>query len=308
MLNALIDSVLPSLVTASLLTNAETYTASFSAEVRNVVASTLRDSRTLLGLVEKRGGDGSPNLAVDGGRKQAITEATGRVWELCDELVWLGTKGLGGFVARKAEMWLGLIRDAVEEIEEWDPEDDEHEDGGGGLLGGDEEEEDDDDDDDDDHDQTGEEENNKVDMTEAKTGALKVLSRIPQSIHVIVKQRLHKGFPQTHNLSNGQRETVTVALGVVKSISECVDEVAEALYTSDIELCRVKVEEARMLTIQLVEAVLKPWDASPSAIETREDVSVKRALDWIRPVELKGGNDKTEMGWTGNAHGTKGER
>lgn len=54
--------------------------------------------------------------------KDVVTVAAGRVWDACDVVTNTAGKGVVGFVMHRVEQWRDLIRDAVEEIEEWDPE------------------------------------------------------------------------------------------------------------------------------------------------------------------------------------------
>ncbi|RMD42997.1 hypothetical protein DV735_g2080, partial [Chaetothyriales sp. CBS 134920] len=103
-----------------------------------------------------------------------------------------------------------------------------------------------------------------------KEQVLKVLARIPQSVHVVVKQRLEKlgggGGGGQQQLPPDVRARLDPALTSLSCISELIDQSAEALYLANPELCLKKAGEARALTIEF-------------------DKYVKRALDWIRQVE-----------------------
>ncbi|RMZ75484.1 hypothetical protein DV738_g5454, partial [Chaetothyriales sp. CBS 135597] len=93
------DSILPSLVTASILVSAHLFTPAFAKECRAVVQDTLRELKVLVGLEKKK----------------EITDATARVWQDCDVVVAFADGGLPGFVASKARQWLDLMKDASAE-------------------------------------------------------------------------------------------------------------------------------------------------------------------------------------------------
>ena len=307
-LSTLNSSVLPSLLTAALLVaDDETkYTASFSAEVRSLVKATLRDLHTLISCVERRSKHDDPTDQLDEQKKNNVTEAVGRVWESCDDLASLADGGIGAFVVKKAEMWLGLIKDAAEELKEWDPE----EDGVDGLIGeGAVQNEDESQD---------EEEKDGGAVEKAKLSAMKVLTRVPQSLHVVVKQRLRKlnwkstgvkgpsegkksepGGPPASDANEDslakQAVMVDQVLKGLQHVSETVDEMAEALYMGELNRSSRLVRDVWEATVDLVEVVRGPTQEQATLgngenvverhPETTEDKYIRRALDWIRAVD-----------------------
>lgn len=283
-LQAVNDSILPSLMTATLLSTPDLFTTSFSKETKGLTRSLLRELLTLVRMVDARSKDGKPTAAVLEPKKREVTEATGRVWEACDSLVRLSEQGVPGFVARKAKQWLELMKDAVKELQEWDPEEEVDDD-----LFGEEQS-------DDDEPQTVDENKDTTDdratiSAGVKDQALKVLSRIPQSVHVLVKQRLDKFHPPSSiELSATTRKSLEDILTGTRRISDMIDESAEGMYMGDLELCLKKAGEARALTIEIVQAALEPWGEAKSGTdtarsETQEDKFIKRALEWIRQVD-----------------------
>lgn len=48
--------------------------------------------------------------------------STGVLWAECDKMVALGSGGLTKLAAERAEEYHGLLKDAIAELEEWDPE------------------------------------------------------------------------------------------------------------------------------------------------------------------------------------------
>jgi hypothetical protein len=277
-LQAVNDSILPSLVTAALLSTPEAFTISFSKEIRGLARVLLRDLLALIRFVDTRSRDGQPKASLSEAKKSEITEATGRVWDGCDNLTKLSEHGLPGFVARKAQQWLELMKDAVKELQEWDPEEEVDDD-----LFGDATE------DDQDPDNGKDDDKDRATISAGvRDQALKVLSRIPQSVHVLVKQRLEKlRPPTTAPLSEATRNKLEAILAGTRRISDMIDESAEGMYMGDPELCLKKAGEARALTIGIVELGLNPLDgeAASDRSQTQEDKFVQRALDWIRQVE-----------------------
>lgn len=277
------ESILPSLVTATLLITAETSTASFAKEARGLTRVALRELSALTKLVEARSKDGQPKSDPTKAKKAEITETTGRVWEACDALVSFSQQGLPGFTVRKAKQWLELMKDAVKELQEWDPNEDiDADDPFNEAASGD-------DDDDSGDVAIAEEPNHRATISAGvKEQALRVLSRIPQSIHVVVKQRLEKFKPTDDGtLPARTRETLDYIVTSTRTISDMLDEAAEGMYLGDPELCLKKAGSARALTIEVVERVARPLDASPGvgSSGTPEDKYVERALEWIRQVD-----------------------
>lgn len=272
------DSTLPSLVTATLLVTSGQFPESFSAEVRRLAQITLTELRLLLDLVLNRADDGKLQSDPSKEIKQSFTEATGRVWENCDAVIKLVTDDVPGFVVRKADQWLALMKDAVQELQEWDPEEDVDDIFGDAAS-----------DDEDDQSSFTDKKNDQDQATIAagvKEQSLKVLSRIPQSVHVVIKQRLAKIPPTTTDQITVERKGILdIILKKMRLISECIDESAEALYMGNAELCLKKSGEARALTIEVVNIVLLPWQKTEDEKETKEDTFVKRALTWIQQVD-----------------------
>ncbi|KIY00793.1 uncharacterized protein Z520_03459 [Fonsecaea multimorphosa CBS 102226] len=275
------ESILTSLVTAALLTTPDKTIPAFSAECRNLAATALRDMQTFLRLLEARSQTENHTTELDEREKAGFTEATGKVWDDCDKLLPLAADGVTGYVVRKSKQWLDLMKDAVKELQDWDPEDDIDEHDPFGINHSDHE--------DSDNPNENEHNNDRAAISAGvKEQALKVLNRIPQSIHVVIKQRLERMPTDTANTA-GQMCQMDTLLKRIRHISELIDESAEGMYLGDLELCLKKAGEARALTIEVVESVLRPiseMNATTAApVETNEDRYVQRALEWIRQVD-----------------------
>ena len=50
--------------------------------------------------------------------------STGVLWAECDKMVALGSGGLTKFAAERVEEYHGLLKDAIAELEDWDPDED----------------------------------------------------------------------------------------------------------------------------------------------------------------------------------------
>ena len=306
LLNALNTSILPSLVTASHLITPATYTKAFSTEAASLTAQCLSDLKALVELISQHA-TSPPAKKVSTTEKNAVTQATGQVWARCDALTAFADGGLAGFMTQRVGQWLELMRDAVKELEDWDPE----EEVGDDPFGIDDSFDNEDEDEKDDSTPAPEENTNNADRAILQAGvkaeALKVLTRIPQSIHVVLKQRLSPShLLPAANLSPAQRSTLDTIVTRTRKISESIDESAEAMYMGDLERCLKMAGEARSLAISVVESVQEPWKTTSSAgggLETsREDVYIKRALYWIRQVKPKPGEATT----TGTSTSTNG--
>lgn len=289
LLKPLNESILPSLVTAALLVTPASFPDAFAAEANSLANAALAELLSLLVLVERRANDGKSKSEPGKDAKQAVTEATGRVWSSCDEIIKFSKEGIPKFVTKKAEQWLALMKDAVQELQEWDPDEDVDEDIFGDAGS----------DDDDagpttytdkvrDHDQA-------TIAAGVKDQAIRVLSRIPQSVYVVVKQRLAKMPVRIRTgeqqLEPKHKEVLENIIKLVRVISECIDESAEGMYMGNPELCLKKAGEARALTIEVVESVLSPWESASQDTEpTKEDIFIKRALAWIQQVDANTSN------------------
>ena len=289
-LRPITESILPSLATAALLCTADLYTSSFVAEVRSVCRLALSELLLLLKCVLARDGDGSPKKELRTSHKNEITGQAGRVWEKCDELVRFAEDGLPGFVVRKSKQWLELMKDAVKELQDWDPEDEfDPDDLFGNTMSDDGTSEK--------QDRERAEDETPDDRATISAGvkeqALKVLTRIPQSVHVVIKQRLEKlDATSKDRLPSNLRAGLEMAATKIRIVSESIDESAEAMYMGDPELCLKKAGEARAITIEIIGAFTRPpFRLAERTDETQEDKYIARAQLWLQQVSPGNGLD-----------------
>ncbi|KAF5862782.1 hypothetical protein ETB97_011130 [Aspergillus alliaceus] len=255
------ESVLPSLVTAALLITPTNHTKAFQAEALSLTRTALHELSSLIKEVKsvaekndevkddkKKRGD-----ELSRSEKDAVTVATGRVWDACDALVDLSSKGIVGFVVRRVEEWRDLVRDAVEEIDDWNPDDEEDDffdellsdDGKQGVEKGGEAELDEDDSDDED----------KAALYELKGTALRLLKPIAQIYPAIITNRLKK-VPESSSSIINQLEYLMTYL---QRIPEQVDEIAGALYEANLERSTRYIKVTKECAVHAVNSVIMPW-------------------------------------------------
>lgn len=295
-LSALNESVLPSLATGALLVTPNEYTKAFHAEIQILTKTALKELSSLIvevnNVAEKldkptsEGQKKGDELSKP--EKDVVTIATGRVWDSCDTLIDIGTNGVVGFVIRRVEEWRDLVRDAVEEIEEWDPD----EDGDGffdDLLGddakqasgnGDTKDSDEEDDDDDDN----EDEDTAVSHANKKS-ALRILKPVAQIYPAIVANRLKKAGDVPMSSDSGARKLESL-MANLQSIPEDIDEVAGALYEANwgkYTQFRGKVKDDAAKAVNLVAL---PWDAKDDADgQKMEDKFTVWSKTWLNVMD-----------------------
>lgn len=282
-LRACNDSVLPSLVTAALLVTPTEYTKAFHSEVLILVRTALTEFNSLVQKVKsiadnedqaKKDGPKNKKGELPKSEKDAITLATGRTWGACDAVVEVATKGVVGFVMRRVEQWRDLVRDAVEEIEDWDPEEDGDE--FFDDLMGDENDNDDkgagEDDDSDDDDETAA-------LKEQKKNTLHFLKPIAQVYPAILKNRLKNSGDVPLLSASGVAKLESLMLNL-QSIPDQVDEAAGALYEANTSKSAKFLKKTQESASQAVASVTLPWDAAAGA--DREEKAEDKFTIWSK--------------------------
>lgn len=286
-LRACNDSVLPSLVTAALLVMPAEYTKAFHSEVLLLTRTTLAEFTTLVQQVKsiaekkdqtKKDDPKKKEDELSKSEKDAATLAAGRVWDACDAVTEVATKGVIGFVMRRVEEWRDLVKDAVDEIEDWDPEEDD--DGFfDDLMGSDKGEEEDDGLDD-----NGEDDDEEIAaLQEEKKSTLRILKPVMQAYPAIVTNRLEKAGDAPLSSANGVAKLESLMLNL-QSIPEQVDEVAGALYEGNTSKSAEFLKTIRMSATQAVETVTLPWEAAdgPEGEKPAEDKFTIWSRTWLK--------------------------
>lgn len=286
-LSAINESVLPSLVTATLLITPNEYTNAFHAEAQSLSKTILKELSSLVGDVQIVAGkkdqaksDGQKESELSQPEKNAITVATGRVWDSCDSLSDVSAKGVVGFVIRRVEEWRDLVKDAVKEIEEWDPDEDDGDffeefmgengvEGGGGS--GSEESD-------------GEKEDTAA-LHAHKKSTLRVLKPVAQVFPAISTNRLKNAgdVPSSSVAGIGKLESLLLDL---QCIPEYIDEVAGALYEADLEKSDQYLQKAKSSATKAIDTVALPWSAAANggAQDTQDNFAVWSKA-WLKVME-----------------------
>ncbi|KAL4787550.1 hypothetical protein BJX76DRAFT_318331 [Aspergillus varians] len=285
-LSTLNESVLPSLVTATLLITPESHTKAFQGEIRVLAGTTLKELSFLVKEVQAIAEGKADKKSLEQSEKDTVTAVAGRVWDACDVLVDFAAKGVIGFVVRRAEEYRDLVRDAVEEIEGWDP-DEEGDEFFDGLLGDDGEgptaadksgvngktDEDDDDD----------EESSTV-LLARKKEALRILKPIAQIYPAIISNRLKKAPAPLAPFNVRTLESLIISL---QQIPDHIDEVAGALYDADFDQYARHLGKAKGCASKAIELVVLPWSPEQASDNQKNagDKFTAWSKTWTRVVE-----------------------
>lgn len=278
-LSVLNESVLPSLVTATLLVTPESHTKTFQKEIRILVGTTLKELSLLVKEVQVVAEGEADEKSLDQSTKDTITVAAGRVWDACDVLVDVAAKGIVGFMVRRAEEHRDLVRDAVEEIEAWDP-DEEGDEFFDDLLGDDEKglavsdkagaSED--------SEKEGEdEEEGSAALHARKKDALRILKPIAQIYPAIISNRL-KTAP-TPLVPSDIRILESLVLSL-QQIPNYIDEVAGALYEEDLEKYTHQLEKTIKYACKAVDLVVLPWGLKQTSGD--QDIAGDKFTTWSK--------------------------
>ncbi|OGM40649.1 hypothetical protein ABOM_010459 [Aspergillus bombycis] len=288
-LSNLNGSVLPSFVTAALLITPADHTKAFQAEALSLTKTGLNELSSLVKEVQsiaERNDEIQDRMMKKGielsqSEKDLITVATGRVWGACDALIDLASNGVVGFIIRRVEEWRDLVRDAVEEIDEWDPDEEGDEffdellsdDGKQSIGKGSEAELAED---------SGDGEDTAV-LHELKRTAIRLLKPVVQIYPAIITNRLKKVpefLPSLVNLL----ESLMVNL---HRIPEQVDEVAGALYEADLERSIQYLKRTKDYAVEAVKLVVLPLSEQSvvNSQQKAEDKFTNWSKTWLKVMD-----------------------
>ncbi|RDW67123.1 uncharacterized protein DSM5745_08989 [Aspergillus mulundensis] len=274
-LSTLNESVLPSLVTAALLITPESHTRAFQTEIRVLTGTSLKELSLLVKEVQTIAEEKAEKKSLEQAEKNAVTAVAGRVWDACDVLVDVAAKGVVGFLVKRAEQYRDLVRDAVEEIEEWDP-DEEGDEFFDDLLDGDKDESAADEEDDEDQD---EDEEGSAALRARKRDALRILKPVAQIYPAIITNRLKKASVSLAPSDIGTLEEVMLNL---QRIPDHIDEVAGALYEDDPDKFTRRVGKIKESAFKAIELVVLPWGLKQ---ENAGDKFTTWSKTWTKVVE-----------------------
>ncbi|KAJ9299283.1 hypothetical protein DTO271G3_2905 [Paecilomyces variotii] len=295
-LSAINESVLPSLLTAALLVTDAGYTKSFRAEVHALVKTLLKELSGLIGdvknIAEKKDREGKKKEEeLPAAEKDGVVGATGRVWDACDVVVEIAGKGVVGFVIRRVEEWRDLVKDAIGELEEWDPDNEDEDEDWDNLINGDADDEDGGDKSEDGDDEEEEEEDAAA-LNEHKKMTLRALKPIAAIYPAIVSNRLKKGGLETSAdvlLPSSHLRALETLMADLQSIPEHIDEAAGSLYEADIEKSTSYLRKAKGRAVKVVESLVLPWTMEVTegteAKTPEEDKFSVWSKTWLKVIE-----------------------
>ncbi|KAL9037152.1 MAG: hypothetical protein Q9214_005825 [Letrouitia sp. 1 TL-2023] len=279
-LSSIAVDCLPALLSCLQLCVPDIYTSILHKEIRTRLNQVIQEFQCLVQLIpadEK----GVEELE---GKRQEILSTTGVIWEACDHLAATAQKGLVGLVVERADAWLGLVKDAIEELEEWDPRD----------------EEDDVESDDSRYGSERERHLNDVkhevgeaqvaEIKEMKEKSLKVVRLIRLLFPAVRKRRL-LAFPPIERTSTTEtlpkKEQVAALDQLIERLhgfSEEIDEVAGALYATSKEQVEKRLRNLRHKAKECIDGTKINW-------EGEEDEFTAWGCKWMeRLVEISGGS------------------
>jgi hypothetical protein len=139
-LRELVAGPLPGLASAVELCHATRYTNAVSAELQYRAGIIFQELGTFIKVIPLDGqilSDDAKNGTAKGKGKGSLV-ATGTLWEACDAVIELRNLGVAGVVIKKADEYRALLKDALEELQEWGEEESDGENDEDGFQSGDE--------------------------------------------------------------------------------------------------------------------------------------------------------------------------
>lgn len=276
-LSAINDSILPSLLTAALLVDAERYTSAFATETRALVGNALCELQSLVSEIKNIAlGDRGREGGVDEAVKSAVTTATGRVWGACEKIVGVAADGVVGLVIWRAREYLALVRDGIEELREWDPAEDEV--GGEDEFGFEDEDEG--------GDNEGENEVDEEQCTKLraqKTHILRVLDPVAKAYTAMITHRLKSLSADSSLTVSAISPRLDELLGCLRDIPDLTDEAAGSLYES-------KIPDAVEYTDKVLDRAINAVTITRGLIDVQEesaqsDKFSKWSTVWLNVVQ-----------------------
>jgi hypothetical protein len=249
-----------------------------SAELQYRTKKVLADLGTLVQAIPLDGeilnDDAKNGTGPENGK--GILAVTGTIWEACDGIIELKKLGVAGLVIQKAEGYRDLLKDALEELQEWAEE---------GSDGEDEEAVD------------GEEDAAQAEVDNIFGSQRHIPSDDPESIRprlessmkrlrllilmyqAATKRRFKTLPPLPHpelpsELDEKSAEDPGIAnrldevLDVMSKIPDITDELASAFYELDAEEIDKRMEQCFFTGFAVTELLIKNWEGQKDAFST----------------------------------------
>ncbi|KAI4285664.1 MAG: hypothetical protein L6R38_000488 [Xanthoria sp. 2 TBL-2021] len=120
---------LPGLRTVYEICSPDVYGNVTQNEVRNqlrdlvsVITNLVDDIEGMAEYAEMDAPEGLKEFKDYVGKREEILQVTGQVWSVCDRMLATAKVGIVGVAMDKAKEWEALIKDAIDELEGWDPD------------------------------------------------------------------------------------------------------------------------------------------------------------------------------------------
>lgn len=102
------------------------YTAFLRDHICANVSRIMREVASLMASIPVEEQELAPSASIHKeGEGRNTLSSTGVIWEVCDALIALALQGLVDVAMKKADAYHALIKDAITELEEWNPDEDE---------------------------------------------------------------------------------------------------------------------------------------------------------------------------------------
>lgn len=117
---------LPALMSAVELCSPKQYTAFLRDHICANVSRIMREMASLMASIPVEEQEMAPSASTHKeGEGRNTLSSTGVIWEVCDALIVLALRGLVDVAMKKADAYHALVKDAIAELEEWNPDEDE---------------------------------------------------------------------------------------------------------------------------------------------------------------------------------------
>ena len=117
-LKSLSNSCLPGLISALEICPTTKYTRLLHQHIRSTLLKIMMELLSLIASIP------SDEHGIETSTGRNTLASTGVLWAECDKMVDLASKGLVYLAAQRIEDYHGLLKDAIQELEEWDPDED----------------------------------------------------------------------------------------------------------------------------------------------------------------------------------------
>ncbi|KAG7007326.1 hypothetical protein G7Y79_00010g028270 [Physcia stellaris] len=271
---------LPALMSAVELCSPKQYTTFLRDHISANVSRIMREMTSFLACIPVEEQNMAASASVDQESEGRNTlPSTGVVWEICDALIALSLQGLVDVAMKKADAYHALIKDAITELEEWNPDEDEGDifDSGAST-------------DSNDNRSSEPPRNAESPPTVALNAMTLTPPATPTPIRQISTQTPHTDLPTCEFIylpaqlpTSWQVYAFDNLMQHLRVFSEMADDLAGALYGGDEEQASGGLEMLKMQAFECLEELDRNWDQNRKA-----DVFTEWSQKWMRRLEELG--------------------